>query len=253
MNKIILSLIIVTFLAILIYCLHIASKKNIAKTPLIIEEDEEVIPKLTFSNTQKWHSSYLNLANNVTPYQLDIVDKFDMKNMNYPSDEETNEEIEELLILEKNRTQQDIENINYELKLKNVISRFTDNKMLQKNLTSLIEEYMKLVYYLKKYYDRVRPSYYDKSIKIGVGIPLHASYPSGHASQAYFIANYMSYVDPSKKEFYYDVANQTAKNREIGDVHYKSDTDFGKYIADKYFEQLKHDGYITNEPSNNDY
>ena len=25
------------------------------------------------------------------------------------------------------------ENINYELKLKNVISRFTDNKMLQKN------------------------------------------------------------------------------------------------------------------------
>lgn len=248
MNKIVFKLIIIIFLTILIYCLYHSSKKKIVK-----EEKINVKPKLTFSNTQKWHSSYLNLANKITPYQLEIVDKFDMKNMNYPSDKETNKEIKELLILEKNRTQEDINNINFELKLQNVISRFTDNKMLQRKLTSLIEEYMKLVYYLKKYYDRVRPSYYDKSIKIGVGIPLHASYPSGHASQAYFIANYMSYIDPSKKEFYHDVANQTAKNREIGGVHYKSDTDFGKYIADKYFEQLKHDGYITNEPSNSDY
>ena len=213
------------------------------------EEEVEMTPKMTFSNTQKWHTPYLTIANRISPRQLEIIEKYNMKNMNYPSDIKTEEEWETLLIKQDERTEQDIENINYELKLKNVISRFTDNKIFHKKLTDLINEYMSVVYYLKRHYDRVRPSYINTDIKPSVIIPLHAAYPSGHASQAYFIANYMSYINPSKTDFYQDIANQTATNREIAGVHYKSDTTFGKFIAEKYFKELVSEGRITNEPS----
>ena len=243
MNKIIIGSLLLIVIIVVLYLFSKKEKQDIES------EEIEMTPKMTFSNTQKWYTPYLNIANRITPRQLEIIEKYNMKNMNYPSDIKTEEELEELLIKQDERTEQDIENINYELKLKNVISRFTDNKIIHKKLTDLINEYMSVVYYLKRHYDRVRPSYLNTDIKPSVIVPLHASYPSGHASQAYFIANYMSYVNPSKRDFYQDIANKTATNREIAGVHYKSDSTFGKFIADKYFKEIMADGRITNEPS----
>ena len=93
---------------------------------------------------------------------------------------------------------------------------------------------------LKVKYDRIRPSKFDKRVKEIIDLPDHPSYPSGHACQSYTIAYLLSLKYPDKEKFYLNYAKEVSENREIMGLHYPSDSEYGRKIAE---EIVKFSGY----------
>jgi len=118
-----------------------------------------------------------------------------------------------------------------------LVIQFTNNKREQKYLLGLINNYLNpVVFYLKNKYNRVRPEYCfknlrgDHSIK-NVGLPNHASYPSSHAATGYFLYE----MTKNNKNF----ADSLALNREIAGLHYRQDTEFGRFIGTELAKYIK--------------
>ena len=88
-------------------------------------------------------------------------------------------------------------------------------------------------------YNRVRPPYFDNRVIPWISVPLHPSYPSGHAVQSYTIAYLLSEKYPYKKMIYFESAKRISRNREVMGLHYPSDTEYGKKIARIIFENTK--------------
>ena len=106
------------------------------------------------------------------------------------------------------------------------------------------------LYVVKKYYDRVRPSILsrellkqniiDDSIKPWINLPTHPAYPSGHATQSMFLAEYFSNYYPQYRKCFENAAEEISVNREIAGLHYQSDTlagyKLGKFLAKEYLK-----------------
>lgn len=94
----------------------------------------------------------------------------------------------------------------------------------------------------KQRFDRVRPSVlaekYGFQLGTVVKIPGHPAYPSGHATGAFTIAYILQELDPQNTETYRQDALRIAKNREIGGLHYPSDTEAGRLLARQIADSL---------------
>lgn len=88
-------------------------------------------------------------------------------------------------------------------------------------------------------FDRARPSAFNKNISLIVDEPNHSSFPSGHAGQGRLLSLIMSYLDPANAKKYFKQGYELGKNREIGGLHYPSDTLAGFMLAEQVFEKLK--------------
>jgi membrane-associated phospholipid phosphatase len=96
------------------------------------------------------------------------------------------------------------------------------------------------VYYKNKF-QRPRPSQLSPNLMPPIEVPGHASYPSGHATEAYSIALILkavldkaaatTAVVPSQPDPLIRLAQRIARNREILGLHYPSDSEAGKKIA----------------------
>lgn len=93
---------------------------------------------------------------------------------------------------------------------------------------------------LKHCYKRPRPNVVLPAIHPVVPVPWHASYPSGHATQSIVIATLMSEIAPKSAMRLTALAVQVGRNREIGGLHYPSDTDAGFKLGRKLAEILLH-------------
>ena len=62
------------------------------------------------------------------------------------------------------------------------------------------------------------------------------SYPSGHAVQAYLIAELFSNVDPRGSHQYQELAERVSHSRIIAKAHYPSDKTYGKKVAKALFQ-----------------
>lgn len=86
-----------------------------------------------------------------------------------------------------------------------------------------MEDFSPVIFKMKKKYDRVRPSFLDPRLKPAMRVPDHPAYPSGHASQACFMAYLLAELDPPNRDVYLVDAIAIAKrgNRppEIRKVH----------------------------------
>jgi len=80
---------------------------------------------------------------------------------------------------------------------------------------------------LKRRFNRPRPSVILPDIHTVVPVPLHASYPSGHATQSVVIATLMSTMAPKAAKRLQEFAIKVGRNREMAGLHYPSDTDAG--------------------------
>ena len=86
-----------------------------------------------------------------------------------------------------------------------------------------------LVLYFKKKYGRSRPSqqgvtHYKTSIT--------SSYPSGHTTEAFVIANILSKLHPEHKESFFKLAELISLSRVVLGLHYPSDSEAGKTLAE---------------------
>lgn len=125
-----------------------------------------------------------------------------------------------------------------------LVNLFTENKNEYNYLLKLKKEILlPIVYYLKNKYNRVRPEFCFKNLrnehsKKNIELPNHASYPSGHASSVYFLYEMTknnSILEKKNK----DLAKKISENREIAGLHYKDDTNFGKFIGEQLVIILK--------------
>lgn len=197
---------------------------------------------LRFSNTQKWADEFLSHTRKKTKYlpenwRSKIAAPSAPKN----SSLRTQAELGYLLELQKSRTKEDVQRINREIKLvafkfgDHTYPEITDIKKRPKTaaLAKAVNADITIVMFqAKKFFDRVRPSKLDPRIQPSIEIPAHASYPSGHSTQAFMWAYLLFELTPT--ESHKDIltgAKLIAQDRELAGVHYPSDTALGNRIA----------------------
>jgi acid phosphatase (class A) len=91
----------------------------------------------------------------------------------------------------------------------------------------------------KKRYARARPYAVDPRVKPCVALPTNDSYPSGHAYTAYMRAAVLSEVFPDKRAALFDRARYFAWGRILGGVHFPTDLDGGRRLAEAGFAEVK--------------
>ena len=203
---------------------------------------ENFTDNLTFSSTDNWGKNEKKALHNITALGKRLLSN--MPTIPFPRNQssETDDEIKNIkkkrYFLTEDR-QQDIED---EIMLKGIFRKFkmtpTESNSIVKIFQSEIDS---IIMQLKNKYNRVRPYKLDETIIPSIDPPQHPSYPSGHATQAYFIANVLSEKYPSRRTHYMNVAETIAVNREYAGVHYHSDTKFGKIVADTLFQYFSGD------------
>lgn len=91
----------------------------------------------------------------------------------------------------------------------------------------------------KAKFNRARPRQYSPQIEQSIAPPGHPAYPSGHSTDAHTLALILSDIWPQRTTELLSIAQQVALNREIGGVHYRSDTAAGFLLAAQLVPLLK--------------
>jgi acid phosphatase (class A) len=101
------------------------------------------------------------------------------------------------------------------------------------------------LFFAKARYNRVRayqllPELTPRFLPDGT-FPMHPSFPSGHSTQAHLIVNVLAAVFGAAKaeEKARAAAWEIGKNREIAGLHYPSDTQGGRYLADVLIDEAE--------------
>lgn len=195
--------------------------------------------KLTFSNTEGWKIYPKEVLQRMTPQLQKIVKSIPY--IPYPSNANVvKDELENIKEKQKKLTSDHRKEIYHESEddLEILAYEMTHNPNYASRMLYNIQTYIDpIIMYIKNQFDRVRPYHLDKDIHPTIEHPGHPSYPSGHATQVYYMAFYMAQKEPHNKEKYLKIANRVAENREYAGVHYKSDSQYGKIIG-KYLASI---------------
>ncbi len=208
--------------------------------------------------SQKWDKKFLAYTRKQTRYLArDWKRDFVLPMPPANSSERTKAELEYLMTLIPER-----KNHEKEIEAEVIVSHFRWGKFTYAQLTTdkryqhtsklIVEAYSDLgvvCFWFKDKFNRVRPSLLAErsGVKLGtvVAIPGHPAYPSGHATGAYTIAYLLQELDPENAEVYRKDAERMAKNREIGGLHYPSDTEAGRLLARQIVDSLlENKGYL---------
>jgi len=108
----------------------------------------------------------------------------------------------------------------------------------------------------KRHFSRPRPSQYSPALLTPIDVPGHASYPSGHATEAFLIALCLEKVMPAAastpagapppppplpfpgRSPLQQMAQRIARNREVLGLHFPSDSKAGMLLAEETFKIL---------------
>lgn len=91
----------------------------------------------------------------------------------------------------------------------------------------------------KKRYARARPYAVDARVKPCVSIPANASYPSGHSYTGQMRAAVLAEVFPEKRAEILERARYFAWGRVLGGVHFPTDLEGGRRIAEAGMAEVK--------------
>ena len=181
--------------------------------------------------------------------------------------EETKKELEELKKLTANLTEDEITYIEkwanttsantlWLEKAEELVGKYglmgTEGARVHAVLNGAIYTGSTATYQAKYQYLRPRPTDLDPTIQLpeGMSVPAHPSYPSGHSTTAWVSAYILSYFFPNEKAELEELAASVALTREQMGIHFKSDNEASKKlaqdIANDIIEQLKNDNAPTN-------
>jgi membrane-associated phospholipid phosphatase len=98
----------------------------------------------------------------------------------------------------------------------------------------------------KYFYNRLRPSEVDWSIKPRLAVPRSPSYPSEHAAAAGAAATVLAALMPSEAAAFQSLAEEAARSRLFAGLQYPSDyfagLELGRQVAEKVLERARSDG-----------
>ena len=191
-----------------------------------------------------WDASYLNDIPQATALMKSESKHFSIEPPPSDDSEITRSEIEHLKQLTEKRTSEDIilitkEHLDPYKRFFEVLDiEQQDHPQLEKLIRYLATESYLPTLYFKHKFSRTRPYQIDSDLEIVIDGPPHASYPSGHATQAYLIALVLSETFPQndrRTKQLMDLGRRIGTRREVAGVHYPSDTQAGFELA----KQLK--------------
>lgn len=112
-------------------------------------------------------------------------------------------------------------------------------------LYAAINDTFVVTWYLKYKWLVARPNQYDQTLATYLCTPRHPTYPSGHASVAGVSEVILSYFFPAEKRRLHELAEECAKSRLYGGVHFPVDNDeglrLGRQIGRLVVQELKQD------------
>ena len=220
------KIIVMLFLIFLIVCRCSNSKEGLKN-----KKD------LTFSNTQKWGKYEWSAATKLNRTNQNILKNLPIIPFPKNSSYQTKTELRDILKKRKELDEKHMKQIVAEREWKNTIKHFGVKVDEGKRLDNYIFQKVQPIHLtIKRHFDRVRPSFLDKKIVPVIRIPAHASYPSGHSTEAWSLAFSLADKYPKRKNKYYAIANNIATNRERAGLHYKSDSDYGRLLARKILD-----------------
>lgn len=91
----------------------------------------------------------------------------------------------------------------------------------------------------KDFFKRNRPSLFDPRLTTAIPLPGHPSYPSGHSTQAHLVSRGLAELVSEADAVLTDLAWDIAVNRERAGLHYRSDTEAGRLLAERAFQILR--------------
>ncbi len=157
-----------------------------------------------------------------------------------PADDspETRRELDELLQMQRDRTARDVEyaRANIPIGVEQFAAALGDEaeirKSLPKSVKSLFDtardDEKKLLNAAKRYYDRPRPVALDARIEPCLEPIVNMAYPSGHATWVFMAAVLLADMVPERRAAIWARAEDFARQRIVGGVHYRSDIDAGR-------------------------
>tara|TARA_A100001201_G_scaffold117462_1_gene101066 strand:+ start:545 stop:1078 length:534 start_codon:yes stop_codon:yes gene_type:complete len=113
-----------------------------------------------------------------------------------------------------------------------------------KQIKELIDDSRPIIKKLKNYFNRPRPKKLAKNFGIKLkDVELDSmktpSYPSGHSTQGYLIAEVLKDKYPNKSKELDKKAKDISDSRNIARAHYKSDSELGKKLGLDMAKYLK--------------
>lgn len=203
---------------------------------------------LRFSNTAKWDQYYLDQTKQESTFVPNWRQVIVLPPPPANTSSRTNEELTLLRSYRDTlRTPERVKNILVEADPATtkfgdfMITDYLDAKKFPATAAALNpvwKDFSVVVFSMKQKYDRVRPSVLDVSLAPIIAVPGHPAYPSGHSSQAHFLAYFLGELMPDKAKAFEARADEIAINREIAGFHYQSDTKAGQMLARQYMDIL---------------
>lgn len=209
--------------------------------------EDRLVDTYTFSNTSSWDPELLLLAARSVKSIPDWEKRISISPPPINSSLETRKELAKMVSYKDLRTSDKIRQVESELNIQKIglggrpmsdyfdSTKYPNTARLFKNT---YDDISTIILVLKQKYDRVRPHILEPEIMPVIEVPGHPAYPSGHSTQAHFMAYLLSEILPGKDAQLRMEAEQIAKNREIAGVHYESDTEAGKLLAQQFVNLL---------------
>jgi len=194
----------------------------------------------TFTNTSSWDPELLAHAHEPIPAFPDWQERIIVPPPPSNLSVGTFQDLHTLWKDRAARSPEQVAQINSEISLSgwiigdsHVQDYFNETKYpaTQAYLTEPFDNISISVLVIKERFNRVRPNALFPFLSTTIEVPQHPAYPSGHATQAYFIAFMLGAAVPEQADVFMTDAERIAENREIAGVHYPSDSAAGKIIA----------------------
>ena len=219
--------------------------RNFSKHLELTEETalvDMVYGEISVGDSAKMHRPISNF-----PSFSDLVDEGVVDPPPANDSEETYAEIMELIDIAELATEE--EKKDFSLFDDKVAGHYYDycrqnNLKFSKDLVaSLYTQVTTLCLNYKYKYNRPRP----KQVARSVGLPLGPSYsrtadspayPSGHACQSRFLSLFFATIHPQHRSQFIDLGERCARSRLISGLHYPSDSESGKKLAEVLFSRL---------------
>ena len=102
--------------------------------------------------------------------------------------------------------------------------------------------------YWKEQYNRARPSQHDPSLRTAIDAPGHPAYPGLHATAAHLAARTLAAVLGNRQNEIESIAHDIARNREVAGLHYPSDSQHRKMLAETIFDHVLQGTTTSGQP-----
>jgi hypothetical protein len=116
--------------------------------------------------------------------------------------------------------------------------KYLDEAGLEYNkeeINNIVTDTYPVIIALKNYYNRPRPAQVNSKIKPYPSETAKTpAYPSGHALQAFVIAKHLSKKYPLRTLKFYSIAERIAKSRVSYGLHYPSDNNLARKLANDF-------------------